>query len=330
MTPMSRSALGLASLMFLALARPVPANDSTAAIGIGGLTLTRSEAIRLDRQELFISREQARVEYRFTNTTDRDIETLVAFPLPDFTHSPVERVPDYARELNFRTVVEGRPVAYELVQRAHFKGRDITDRLRALGLPLVAGAGPAFEQRANALPEAERAALLRDELVIGDFERGRTRIEEPLWTVSTSVTRRQVFPAGRSLDVTHSYVPFAGGSVGGRLSPGQRATPQFQAIRARFCIEDNFLAALDRRTSRSAQGADYGEIWLQYRLTPGANWAGPIREFRLVVDKGDPAWIVSFCGEGVRRLDARRFEMRLTDFTPMRDLDILIVDFPPR
>jgi hypothetical protein len=325
---MSRPALCLAAL--LAAAPQARANDSTAAIGIGGLSLTRSEAIRLDRQELFISREQVRVEYRFTNTTDRDIETLVAFPLPDFTHSPVERVPDYTRELNFRTMVEGRPVAYELIQRAHFRGRDITDRLRALRLPLVAGTDPAFEQRANALPEPERAALLREELVIGEFERGRTRIEEPLWTVSTNVTRRQVFPAGRSLDVTHSYVPFAGGSVGGRLSPARRATPQFQAIRARFCMEDSFLAALDRRTSRAAQGADYGEIWLQYRLTPGANWAGPIREFRLVVDKGDPAWIVSFCGEGVRRLDGRRFEMRLTDFTPTRDLDILIVDFPLR
>jgi hypothetical protein len=325
MRPMPRFALGLAALLLLALARPAPANDSMAAIGIGGLALVRSEAVRLDRQELFISRERVRVEYLFTNTTDRDIETLVAFPLPDFTHSPVERVPDYRRELDFRTVVEGRPVTYELVQRAHFKGQDITERLRALGLPLVGG--EEFERRVNDLPEPQRAALLREELVIGALEQGRTNIDEPLWTVSTSVTRRQVFPAGRSLAVQHSYVPFAGGSVGGRLGPARRASPEFQALRARYCMEDGFLAAFDRRTRPAARGADYGEIWLQYRLTPGANWAGPIRDFRLVVDKGDPAAIVSFCGEGVRRLDARRFEMRRTDFTPTRDLDILIVEF---
>jgi hypothetical protein len=89
------------------------------------------------------------------------------------------------------------------------------------------------------------------------------------------------------------------------------------------------LAALDRRTRPAAQGADYGEIWLQYRLTPGANWAGPIGEFRLVLEKPDAGMILSFCGEAVRRLDARRLEMRRTNFTPMRDLDILIVGFVP-
>lgn len=127
------------------------ANDSTAAIGIGGLTLTRSAEIRLDQQELFVSRTQIRVNYLFTNTGAQDIETLVAFPLPDFTHSPVERVPDYRRELNFRTLVEGRPVQYEIMQRARLRDRDITDRLRGLGLPLVA-----------------------EELVLGDTARGRT------------------------------------------------------------------------------------------------------------------------------------------------------------
>ncbi len=327
MRAMFRSALGLAALLLSWGAGPAPANDSVASLNIGGLALLRSEAIRLDRQELFISRERVRVEYLFTNLTGREIETLVAFPLPDFTHSPVEHVPDYAGQLDFRTLVEGRPVTYELVQRASFGGRDITARLQALGLPLLGG--PGFEQRANALPEPERAALLRDGWVVGEFERGSTRIDEPLWTVSTSVTRRQVFPAGRSIVVTHSYVPFAGSSVGGRLSPARRASPEFQAIRARYCLEEDFLAALDRRTRPAAQGADYGEIWLQYRLTPGANWAGPIGEFRLVLEKPDPGMILSFCGEAVRRLDARRFEMRRTNFTPMRDLDILIVEFVP-
>ena len=71
----------------------------------------------------------------------------------------------------------------------------------------------------------------------------------------------------------------------------------------------------------------YGEVWLQYVLRSGANWAGPIRDFRLVVDKGNPRSLISFCGTGVRRLDDRRFELRLQNFSPDRDLDILIVDF---
>lgn len=319
--------LALALLLLFAGAPPPLANDSVAALNIGGLALLRSEAIRLDRQELFLSRERVRVEYRFTNLTDRDIETLVAFPLPDFTHSPVSHVPDFAGRLDFRTLVEGRPVTYELHQRAHFEGRDITQRLGALGLPLLGG--PAFERAANALPEPERAALMREGLVVASAENGRTVIDEPLWSVSTSVTRRQVFPAGRSIAVQHSYVPFVGSTVGWRFGPDRRATPAFQAERAHFCMDDAFLAELDRRIRPALAGRDYGEAWLQYRLTPGANWAGPIGEFRLVVDQGDAGALMTFCGEGLRRLDARHVEMRRPDFTPERDLDILIVEFVP-
>lgn len=334
MTPaaLRRATLGLAAALGLLAAAPAwlpaRANDSTAAIGIGGLTLTRSEAIRLDQEELFLSREQVRVNYVFTNTTDRDIETLVAFPLPDIVHSPIDRVPDYGRELNFRTLVDGQPARLELVQRASFRGRDITARLQGLGLPLV-GLGDAFAAAVNRLTPAARAPLLREELLIDGGTDGKTQLWDALWTTHTTVTRRQLFPASRSLRVEHSYVPFAGGRVGGGLNPDQRRTPEFREQRQRQCIDDAFLAGFDRRRAAMPRGDDpgYSEVWLQYVLRSGANWAGPIRDFRLVVDKGNPRSLISFCGTGVRRLDDRRFEVRYQNFTPDRDLDILIVDF---
>jgi hypothetical protein len=326
--PLRRVTLGLAVVLGLSAATPTLANDSTAAIGIGGLTLTRSEAIRLDQEELFISREQVRVNYVFTNTTDRDIETLVASPLPDIVHSPVNRVPDYERELNFRTVVDGQPARLELLQRASFKGQDITARLRGLGLPLV-GTGDAFTAAANALAPAARAALIAEDMMLDGGTDGTNQLVDPMWTVHTTVTRRQVFPASRSIRVEHSYVPFTGGRVGGYLNPDQRRAPEFREQRQRQCIDDDFLAGFDRRRAAMPRSDDpgYGEVWLQYVLRSGANWAGPIRDFRLVVDKGNPRSLISFCGTGVRRLDDRRFELRLQNFTPDRDLDVLIVDF---
>lgn len=318
------SALGVGLLG----AAPASANDSEAAIGIGGLTLLRSEAIRLDQEDLFISREEVRVNYVFTNTTGRDIETLVAFPLPDIVHSPTTRVPDYERELNFRTLVEGRPAQLELMQRASFKGQDITERLRGLNLPLVA-AGDEFAAAVNRLPEGVRRALANEELISDGGTDGRTQLWDALWIVHTAVTRRQTFPASRSIRVEHSYKPFAGGRVGGALDPNQRRTAEFREQRQRQCIDNDFIAGLDRRRASMRGGDDpgYGEVWLQYVLLSGANWAGPIRDFRLVVDKGNPRSLISFCGNGVRRLDDRRFEVRYQNFTPDRNLDILIVDF---
>ena len=59
-------------------------------------------------------------------------------------------------------------------------------------------------------------------------------------------------------------------------------------------------------------------------ITSGANWAGPIGTFRLVVDKGDST-LVSFCGDGVRKIGPTSFEMIAKDYTPKRDIDVLFI-----
>jgi hypothetical protein len=64
---------------------------------------------------------------------------------------------------------------------------------------------------------------------------------------------------------------------------------------------------------------------ISYVLTTGANWAGPIKDFHLVVDKGQADRLVSFCGEGVKRISATAFEMRVKDFTPAQNLNVIIL-----
>lgn len=61
---------------------PASANDSSSAIGIGGLELTKNDSVSMDSEELYISRKQVRVKYQFTNVSDRDVDMLVSFPLP--------------------------------------------------------------------------------------------------------------------------------------------------------------------------------------------------------------------------------------------------------
>jgi hypothetical protein len=50
-----------------------------------------------------------------------------------------------------------------------------------------------------------------------------------------------------------------------------------------------------------------------------------VEEFRMVVDKGDADSLVSFCGDNVRKIGDTQFEMKKTDFTPDRNLAILIL-----
>ena len=68
------------------------------------------------------------------------------------------------------------------------------------------------------------------------------------------------------------------------------------------------------------------DSWLDYTLVTGANWSGPIGEFRLVVDKGSEDNVVSFCADGVRRISPTQFEVRYSNYTPTRDLNVLIIE----
>lgn len=309
---------GLVSLV------PAQANDSAAALAIGGITLTKSTAIRMDSEDLFLSQDAVRVKYRFTNTSAEDIDTLVAFPLPDHTASPVTSIPDYA-ELKFQTLIDGQPAKLDVVQRAIFKGQDVTERVTRLGLPVMPLVEP-FEAALKKLPKAELDALVRDGLLenIGD---PKNPDWENRWVTRTLVTRRQVFLAGRTISVEHSYVPMPGGSVGGGLNREYRNTPEFVQKRREFCIDNDFLRAFDARQAKLKEPHMYGEHWLAYVLKTGANWAGPIGDFRLVVDKGTPDNLVSFCGSGVKKIGPTQFEVRYRNFTPREDLNVMIVKF---
>ena len=88
--------------------------------------------------------------------------------------------------------------------------------------------------------------------------------------------------------------------------PDFRATPEGRAMIRDYCVDPAFLAGLDRLRRR---GAATPEQRIGYILTTGGNWRSPIGDFRLVVDKGAPANLVSFCGEGVRKISPTRFEM---------------------
>ena len=52
---------------------------------------------------------------------------------------------------------------------------------------------------------------------------------------------------------------------------------------------------------------------------------GPIKDFRLVVDKGRPDRVVSFCLENLKRISPTAFEMRAIDYTPVKDLKVLTI-----
>ncbi len=121
--------------------------------------------------------------------------------------------------------------------------------------------------------------------------------------------------------VEHTYRPVVGFSFFGGV------TLDDPDDSARYCMDEPFKAGARRRL---AAVADTPEPYLQQRrvqyiLTTANTWSGPIGSFRLVVDKGDPGGLVSFCADGVRKISDTQFEWTATDFSPERELEVLFV-----
>jgi hypothetical protein len=320
--------LAAACLALFGWAAGAAANDSTAELSAGGLVLSSSAEIRMVSEDLYVSAREIRVAYRFLNTAPRDVSTVVAFPLPDLTGAPDANIslPDAESDnfVGFATRVNGAPVATEVERRVVAAGIDRTDRLRQLGIPLHPLARET-QQALDALPRERWTDLVALGLVeIESFDETGGGMKDhavPRWTLKTTYHWRQTFPAGREITVEHSYRPVVGYSAVTPLAvPAFRREADFARYQASYCMDAAFLAAAGRVANSHPQ-----EARIAYVLKTGANWAGPIGDFRLVVDKGHPSNLVSFCGEGVRKTSPTRFEIRQRNFTPTQDLAILII-----
>jgi hypothetical protein len=322
----------VAALMLAVGGMPAAANDSMAEVAIGGLVLKDSDQISLDREELYLSQDEVRVDYLFTNTGSADIEALVAFPLPDQNFGDDSaNLPDFRSELDFRTTVEGEAVDYDITVQAMVNGADVTADLAELGFgpSYTPDTWPDYDAALKALtPEQIDSAVSRG--LIENVNSPEDPYFQPRWTTRTTVTRKQIFPAGQTLAVSHRYKPAVGGSVGGALNPEYRNEEWGSQRAAQYCIEDGWYRAFDKALAQratAANSAPYNEVWLGYVLSTGANWKGPIKDFRLVIDKGKPENLISFCADGVKKISPTQFEVRKTDFEPSEDLSILIVEW---
>jgi len=236
---------------------------------------------------------------------------------------------------DFHTLVDGRPVRMRVERKAMVGRVDRTADLVRLGVAVAPPAGEPASVIADAIgrmPRATQQRLARLGLIDADSLADSSHQIVPMWTVKETWYWDQVFPAGRDLNVEHRYRPGVGGTAGVPLANADyRQGADGRRAQAEFCTDGDFLAALDRMSARATrEQRDYPmERRIRYILTTGGNWRSPIGDFHMIVDKGDANAIVSFCGEGVRRIGPTRFEVRHRNWRPDRDLNILIVSAIP-
>ncbi len=307
------------------------ANDSMAELKTGGITYVRSDAVRMLREDLSISMDQIDVDYVFQNTTDADVESLVAFPMPDIVPVPYESevaIPGKTDNfLGFRVWVGGKEVHPELSQRALAYGIDVTGELYGMGIPLMP-LSRATQDALMRLPQDVHDDWIARGLIYDDvYDVGKGMVAHPTasWTLQQVYAWRMIFPAGRQVRVSHSYHPSVGGSTGLNFVYYSKENSElYDEYVDKYCIDQAFMnAALKRQLPDG--GFAVWESWISYILTTGQNWYGPIGTFHLTIDKGSTKNLVSFCGTGVRKTGPTRFELTYKDYIPERELDILFL-----
>ena len=339
----------IAALILGLPALPAQANDGFGGLSATGLTFGQTDAIAMKSEDLYISPTFISVDYVFANTTDQDVTGEVIFPLPpidilSLTEGMINLPEDVTRDnlVSFTAIVDGQPVPVDIdriavlaqpwdpgsAARAVYDtpGRDVTAEMARLGLPLSLDA-EVVRAALNDLTPAQRAQALKAGLInVYDRDAVDARNNSfPLWSVVLRYHWTQTFPAGKDLRVSHAYDNLPPGGLFGWTDPPE----EYQAdLLKSHCIDAGTSRALVKalKNPQGPDAGDYGTAYfISYVLRTANSWAGPIGTFRLTLDKGNPDNIISLCADGVVKTGPTTFVIEKTNYTPERDLEILVV-----
>ncbi|HEY1708007.1 MAG TPA: DUF4424 family protein [Rhizomicrobium sp.] len=316
----------------LASLTAVRADDSTIALGMGGVRFAKSADIRMAAEDLRISPVKVDVRFAFVNDSAKDIDADVAFPLPDidtgeFWAAPLGTVTnDPVNFVDFKVTSDGHPVAFTADQRAFMKGKDVTAIIKAAGVPINVSMG-----NINALDNASAAQkkmLAKAGLAQID---GDNTI--PQWTIRTRFHWKQHFPAGKAVVIEHSYQPVTGGTFFGPDDITAKGSDD--RFKKAFCMDEPTLARLHRIltaiANRPADDKHPSGSMLQidtteYVLSTGNNWKGPIGKFHLTLDKLKPENTLSLCWDGeLKKTGPATFEFTRENYAPARDVRMVVL-----
>lgn len=319
--------LGLLIVALTLVCQAAHADDAYSALGAGGLVFKHSSAISMDREVLKISPDRIVVSYQFKNNSKKDVDTIVAFPLPPVKCGWFQRS-DYPND--FETTVDGVPIRARIEKRAFVrddeeganakargfkKGQDVTRFLREHSIPVdCRRAIPKGRWRSIAVPGYTRAIEVG--LASPYFKTDPYSI---YYETHILYFWHQIFPAQSTVRITHAYRPADGGGVYGGLE-------DYPAYRNNLHIYQQFFASQPKLSSFLSDlnpAENYGYLLVRFILKSANTWQGPIKDFRLVIKQ--PRCFVVTSIVGTMSLIDGNIVVRKNSFEPTSDLEVLYI-----
>ena len=203
----------------------------------------------------------------------------------------------------------------------------MTAELERFGLPLTLDVQTIRETLLAMSPKDQaptRTAGIADHYE-GDSAQAMPPDAYGLWSIVTRYHWTQTFPAGAEVRISHAYTNRPPGGLFYWTYPPEDWNA---GLIDQYCIDEGtskaMAKALDNRDADAFN--DFGISYhISYVLRTANGWAGPIGKFKLTLEKGDRRNVISLCAEGVDKTGPTTFVIEKTDYTPDRDLEIMIV-----
>jgi len=251
------------------------ANDSPAvySVATGGLVLQKNEQIEMVSEELDISESKIKVTYQYLNTSDKDITTTVAFPMPAFDDSS-QSSDTYMNQRpldSFQIVVEQHEVPTKMHREVLIDGVDVANKFRHIGLIDE----QIFDIHCIGAVEYIEGSCYKNKEQFENTQKiygsGSAKIRETAYW-------DQLFPAGKKIEIGHEYTPLAGFE----FSISKKDA-------SKMCLDkgtENAFhklarAALKQNESLTVFTTNHYDV--AYILGTGRNWKGPIKNFKLIL-----------------------------------------------
>ena len=200
-------------------------------------------------------------------------------------------------------------------EKRELVSHDVTDILRACGLTEEELMEPWLRKSDS----ADKKILKCQDPRLAKFAYKDSEDSEDItWGGQIIYSWQQTFKANSITQIQHEYFPLLGSGM------GLHDLVNYKKFADTFCIDPSFKKSVK---AKSNQGIYYRE--LGYILKTGANWAKPIADFTLTIERPKDQ-IVSFCWKGkgeVKKVlqndKVVQYQVKEKDFLPQHDLDVL-------
>jgi hypothetical protein len=326
------------------------ANDTFIHESAGNLMFVQNNSVAIQRERLvigppihtdpkFVATIPIHVEYELENISASEVNAHVGFPLAacslgDYINNKTASfVSGYSatcvKEPKMNLVVDGGQVTGHwdfvfLRDGAPLSGPLDSGLSKRIGASINLVRDPDERYHAEDPEFLKNAQSLCDQL--GGKMKGPDCSAFERILVHRTFLWKHTFPAHARTRVIHDY----------QVTASWNLHPDEIFHSDAFCLNDpstrpawtKYMDRLHRDEAAFSTGkSDVGpyplEFFTEYVLKTGALWAGPIKDFELVIRKSSPQQIISTCFTGLTKASTLEFRTHRVNFKPTEDLRIL-------